>query len=551
MILKPHSGDILVATGFSRWERFRPNNEPRSGGRYLSCLRHSQFVCELFHRLKPVATGIAAATRLLVLILVGLAPVAAQNIHYSISMPQPASHLFQVEMTIDQPGTDSVDLALPAWNGLYQIRDFSQFIQNLRANVPVGRVDKNTWRFEVRNQNQLKISYAVFANEWSSFSSQLDDTHAFFNNADLLLLWSAKRNIPVDLSITPQNGWEVSTSLRPAGKPFTYLADNYDELVDCPVDVGKIDTYSFVVNDIPFHISVDGSHRDYNRTDLQTMVEQIVRTEINLMGDIPMKQYTFIYHFNDLDQGGGGMEHRDSTAIHFATRTSMRSVRDVANVTAHEFFHLWNVKRIRPQGLEPIDYFKENYTSALWFSEGVTSYYADLALVRSGIVNRQEFFNTLADEIRTLQQRPAHKTQSAAESSLMTWYDKYAFYRQPDRSISYYNKGLLIGLLLDLKVRDATDNRNSLDTVMRYLNENFAKKGRFFEDDYGVDQAIVAATGIDLDTDYKSFVFSTNELPYRDVLQVVGLELNGDRIRAISNATSRQRRMLESWLTGK
>src|SRR5262249_43739461 len=156
----------------------------------------------------------------------------------------------------------------------------------------------------------------------------------------------------------------------------------------------------------------------------------------------------------------------------------------------------------------------------------------------------------ISDEIRTLQQRPAHKTQSAAESSLMTWYDKYPFYRQADHSISYYNKGLLIGLLLDLEIRDRTDDRYSLDTVMRYLNENFAKKGRFFEDNYGIDKAITEATGVNLDKQYESFVFSTEELPYGDIFKVAGLELNGDRIREISNPTSKQRRILESWLTG-
>src|SRR5262249_3060122 len=154
------------------------------------------------------------------------------------------------------------------------------------------------------------------------------------------------------------------------------------------------------------------------------------------------------------DRGGGGMEHRDSTAIFIALRPGVRSVASVASVTAHEFFHAWNVKRIRPQGLEPIDYFRENYTTALWFSEGVTSYYGDLSLRRGGLLSRQDYLNALSSEIRTLQSRPAHRTQSAAESSLMTWYDKYGFYQQSDQSISYYNKGELIGLLLDLKIRD-------------------------------------------------------------------------------------------------
>jgi len=496
----------------------------------------------------PGGRGWAAATLLLFVLL--SAPAFAQTVNYTIAMPQPSSHIFRVEMTIDQPGTPSVELSLPSWNGLYQIRDFGQYVQNLRANVPFKRTDKDTWRFTTGNTQQLTVSYGVYANQPGAFSSELTETHAFFNSADLLLFWDGRRELPVTLTIAPPEGWNVASSLPPAGKPFTYRADNYDHLVDCPVDAGKFDQYSFAVNGIPFQISVDGPQRDYDKTELVTMVEQIVRTEVGFFGDdIPFERFQFIYHFVNDDRGGGGMEHRDSTAIHSSVRG--RSVRAVAGVTAHEFFHAWNVKRIRPQGLEPIDYSKENYTTALWFSEGVTSYYGDLLLRRAGLMTRQQYLNSLSDEIRTLQSRTGRKVLSAADASLLTWYDKYDFYQSAERSISYYNKGLLIGLLLDLKIRDATDNKFSLDTVMRYLNDNFAKKKRFFEDDYGIAKAIFDATGVNVDREYASFVHSTDELPYADVLRVAGLELNGDRVREISNPSPKQQRILESWLSGK
>jgi predicted metalloprotease with PDZ domain len=244
------------------------------------------------------------------------------------------------------------------------------------------------------------------------------------------------------------------------------------------------------------------------------------------------------------------MEHHDSTAIHLFLAPGDRSLSELASITAHEFFHLWNVKRIRPQGLQPVEYFKENYTSALWFSEGVTSYYGDLLLKRAGLLSRQDYLASLSEEIRTLQSRPARRTMSAADASVLTWLDKYSFYRQPENSISYYNKGLLIGLLLDLKIRDATDNKSSLDTVMHYLNENFGKKNRPFEDDYGIAKAITAATGVNLDSDYEAFVHSTAELPYTDVLRLAGLELTNGRIRELPNPSSKQRRILESWLSG-
>ncbi len=488
---------------------------------------------------------------LLLLLLVQAVPAFSQSIRYSVAMPQPSSHVFRIEITIDHPGITPVELRLPVWNGLYQVRDFSQFVQNLQANVPVKRVDKDTWRFSVGSDDLLKVTYGVFANEWGAFSSELNESHAFFNSADLLMMWPAKRSLPVELTVRPPAGWQVSTSLAPAGSPLTYKAENYDHLVDCPVDVGKLDTFTFVVNDVPFSISVDGNHREYDRTELQTMIQQIVRTETGFMNDIPVGKYTFLFHFNDGDRGSsGGMEHRDSTAIHTVFRGG-RSVRTVAGVAAHEFFHLWNVKRIRPMGLEPVDYFKENYTTALWFSEGVTSYYGDLLLRRGGLLSRQEYLNALSEEIQALQSRAARKTQSAAESSLLTWYDKYDYYRQPDQSISYYNKGLLIGLLLDLRIRDASDNKFSLDTVIRHLNENYARKERLFEDDYGIARAIAEATGLNLDREYQSYVHTTEELPYAEVLRAAGLELNGSRIREVPNPTPRQKRILESWLTGR
>jgi predicted metalloprotease with PDZ domain len=474
-----------------------------------------------------------------------------QAISYGLSMPQPSNHTFRVEVTIDNPGTPSVELSLPAWNALYQVRDFSQYVQNLRANVPFKRITKDTWRFAVGTTERLKVTYGVYANEPGAFSSQLDEGHAFFNGADLFLFWPARRELPVELAISAPEGWQVATSLLPANKPFAYRAENYDHLVDCPVDVGRLDRYSFAVDGVPYQISVDGARRDYDKTELVTMVEQIVRTEVAFMNGAPFDQYHFIYHFTSDDRGAGGMEHRDSTAIHINMRSGSRSVRNAAGVTAHELFHAWNVKRIRPQGLEPVDHLKENYTTALWFSEGVTSYYGDLLLKRAGVMNKADYLDSLSAEIRILQSRTGRKVMSAADASLLTWYDKYPSYQQPDQSISYYNKGLLIGLLLDFKIRDASDNRFSLDTVMRHLNENYAKKNRLFEDDYGIARAITEATGLNLDREYTSFVHTTDELPYAEILKIAGLELSGDRVREIPNPTPKQRRILESWLSGK
>src|SRR5437660_949441 len=215
------------------------------------------------------------------------------------------------------------------------------------------------------------------------------------------------------------------------------------------------------------------------------------------MNDRPFDTYTFIYRF-PRGPAGGGMEHAYSAAIDLNADTIKQSLDPLTGVTAHEFFHLWNVKRIRPQTLEPVEYTKENYTRALWFSEGVTSTAEGIIQLRAGLLDEKGYLSRLGEEITELERRPAHLTQSAEESSLDAWLEGDPYYRRPDRSISYYNKGELLGVLLDLTVRDVTQGRASLREVLQWMNQNYAKKGRFFDDSAGVRQAAEAVSHADL-----------------------------------------------------
>jgi predicted metalloprotease with PDZ domain len=233
----------------------------------------------------------------------------------------------------------------------------------------------------------------------------------------------------------------------------------------------------------------------------------------------------------------------------------------LASVSAHEFFHLWNVKRIRPQSLEPVDRTREMFTPALWFAEGVTNTYASYALVRSGLWTKAEFLDDLGDEITTLETRPAHHWQSAEESSLTTWFDKYALYDRPEFSISYYNKGQILGVGLDLVIRDATDNRASLDDVMRRLNQQYAQRARFYPDSQGVRMAaeeVIRQFRPDstayLADFFRHYVSGTDDLPYAEWLSVAGLTLkvSGEhrQVEEVPQPTERQRRILSSLLSG-
>ncbi len=276
--------------------------------------------------------------------------------------------------------------------------------------------------------------------------------------------------------------------------------------------------------------------------------------------DLPSRGYTFFFHIGPYeDQGGGGMEHRNSTAI------AATSVEAASAIAAHEFFHVWNVKRIRPRTLEPVDYTKEQYTRALWFAEGVTSCYASFTLERSGLWSKMQFYDDLALQISELQSRPAHTWQSAEASSLDAWLEKYDAYNAPDRSISYYDKGQILGVLLDLAIRDATDNRKSLDDVLRRMNEEYAKKGKFYDDSNGIQEAVEEVAGKSFDDFFNRYVSGTAEIPYNDFLSMAGLELKPsaaepeDRsgqpsgrflISEIAHPSERQRRIREGLLRG-
>ena len=310
----------------------------------------------------------------------------------------------------------------------------------------------------------------------------------------------------------------------PVGDAFT--AANYDRLVDSPVEIGNFQESDFDESGGHFRVIVDADPADYDMAKIVAALHKIVAAAISWMNDRPFDTYTFIYHF-PRGQAGGGMEHAFSTAIELNADAMKQSLYPLTSVTAHEFFHLWNVKRIRPQTLEPVDYTKENYTRALWFSEGVTSTAEETIQFRAGLLDEKQYFDGLGQQITELERRPAHLTQSAEESSLDAWLEGNGYYRRPERSISYYNKGELLGVMLDLAVRDASHGHASLREVLQWMNENYAKKGRFFNDSEGVREAAEAVSHADLTSFFTKYVAGTEEIPWDDFFRSVGLARGG------------------------
>jgi predicted metalloprotease with PDZ domain len=454
---------------------------------------------------------------------------ARATIDYTVSLSHPERHIFGVTMRIPNV-RDQVTLQMPAWNALYQIRDFSSHMMQVTAKdeeghpLPLRKIDKQTW--SVTANGILTVSYPILWDEPGPFASQLNPDHAFLNFAMVLLYVPDRRaeDARVSFDDVPE-GWQVAVELDAAGTAVghhsgAYVAPSYDALVDAPVEIGHFDEFRIEAGGRPIRIVVHGDSGDRSR--LVDSIKRIVDYEVSLMGEAPFREYLFLFHVGN-NFGGGGMEHMNCTAI------SADVPAQLASYTAHEFFHAWNVTRIRPQTLEPVDYSKEMWTRALWFAEGVTNTYESYALERTGIWSTSQFYGNLAEQIGELQARPAHRWQSAEQSSLDAWYEKYSMYTRPEESISYYNKGQIVGVLLDILIRDRTDNRAGLDDVLRALNEQYAKAGRFYNDSEGLRsmmEAVIRKKAPSADADLRDFftlyVSGTEEIPYSDFLGRAG-----------------------------
>src|SRR5258708_1578274 len=447
--------------------------------------------------------------------------------NYTISLADPDKHLIEIQVILPE-GPALRELQLPVWNALYQIRDFAQYINWIHAKDHAGRpltllqLDKSRWQI-TGSQAAAIIEYEMFVDSPGPFGAEFNSHHAFFNLAQLLMYSTDGRDSPITLGFTRvPSGWRIATPM--SSGVDTFAADNYDRAVDSPVEIGDFRESAFEQDGGRYQVIVDAESSDFDVTKITAMLRKIIASSTSWMEDRPFERYMFIYHF-PRGPAGGGMEHAYSTAIAVNAEVLAKSPEVLASVTAHEFFHLWNVKRIRPQTLEPVDYTRENYTRALWFSEGCTNAAADIIQLRSGLLDERHFEEDLATDIGELERRPAHLTQSAEESSLDAWLEGQAYYRRPERSISYYNKGELLGIALDLVVREASHGQASLREVFQWMNKNYANKHLFFPDSEGVRRAAEAVSHADLGWFFSKYVSGTDEIPWNDLFRGVGLRL--------------------------
>ena len=457
----------------------------------------------------------------------------SEAVRYRVSMPHPHSHLFEVEARF--PRLDLLDAVLPVWTpGSYLLREFARHIQDVSAEDEAGqalhveRRDKRTWRVESRGR-PVVLRYRVYANELTVRTSHLDGTHGYFNGATLFLHAEALRALPYRVHVEAPSGWSVFSALERDGEDL--VAQDFDTLVDSPVEVGPHQPLSFVASGVPHQVVVWGEPKpDAQRlvADLKTVCE----AEAAFFGGLPFERYLFLVYLTD--KGRGGLEHKASTTLLFARQgfQTQKGWEDFLTLAAHEYFHLWNVKRIKPRALVPFRYGEEAYTRLLWAFEGTTSYYDNLLVRRAGLMSPQRYLTRLGEALSTFAATPGRRVQTLEEASLTAW---VKYYRPDENSVnsavSYYLKGELVALCLDLTLRQLTSDAHSLDDVMRLLWERFGD-GRGVPED-GVEAVAGEVAGQSLQPFFDRALRSTDELDF-GILSHVGLVAH-TRVRESAN----------------
>ena len=469
------------------------------------------------------------------------------NIQYTVTLFKPHAHIFKVTLEINQPDETGQVFSLPAWiPGSYMIRDFAKNIISIKAqsdNKPVNleKIDKSTWKAEAVN-TAILIEYEVYAWDLSVRSAHFDMSHAFFNGTSLFLMPHGFEHEPISLNIKkPENedysSWHVTTSLSNKDTNKSgfglYQANNYDDLIDHPVEIGTHSEFNFSVENTSHKMALTGLHRA-NEERLKLDLTKICQTHINMFGELPdLEEYIFLVMVTG--DGYGGLEHRSSTSL-MCSRDDLplatqakdpdEKYRNFLGLCSHEYFHTWNIKRIKPAGFLPYNLSTETYTQQLWAFEGITSYYDELALVRSGVISLTSYLELIGQTITRVLRGKGRFNQSIAESSFEAW---TKFYKQdesaPNTIVSYYAKGALLALCLDLTIRIHSKGKKSLDDVMRHLWNNYGKKSVGLKEGE-IENIAGKISGIDLKEFFTKYLYGTEELPLESLLSEVGIKFN-------------------------
>ncbi len=456
-----------------------------------------------------------------------------KEINYSISFKDPSEHYCEVTINVRNLATESLLFSMPVWTpGSYMIRDYAGKVQNVSvtdgkgAYRPAEKISKNTWRVAAGGSKEINFSYRVYCNELTVRTSEVTTEHAFLNSSGIFMFVRGLEHLPCNLKINLPKDWkEISTGLEHTGKN-KFRAENYDEFIDCPIEIGNQTILEFQIKKIPHRICIVGNG-NYDPKKLINDFKIIAETQIKfLKGKIPYQNYTYIVHL--VEKGGGGLEHLNSFVVQFPRLNfnDAKAYRKFLGLVSHEFFHLWNVKRIRPVVLGPFDYDKENYTQSLWIAEGWTSYYDNVLLRRTGLINNREYLEFLEHEVNDVMRFQGRFHQPLRESSYDTW---IKFYKKDENTnnsqVSYYTKGALVATMLNIEIISATNFTKSLDDVILALYDDYLNDASKGYTEERVKQICEELCGKSLDEFWRKYLDGTDELPIKDYLGRCGIEM--------------------------
>jgi predicted metalloprotease with PDZ domain len=477
-------------------------------------------------------------TTCLTILLMSTKTEAAGNLQitYNITFPEAQAHYMDVEMNIGGISQPFIDLKMPVWTpGSYLVREYAKSVEQLTAEhngkaLSAKKTNKNTWHVLLQGANTVKVKYRLYCFEVSVRNNFVTSAEAFIVGASTFLYPAGMISNPSTIHITPYKGWDkVSTSLDMVGTDaFTVHAPNYDILYDSPIEVGNQDVFGFDAAGVKYEVAMCMGG-NYDKERVKKDLKKIVEKETEIFGENPNKRYVFIIH--NYSKAGGGLEHLSSTVlgvIRDSYGTEAGYQRFLALV-AHEHFHLWNVKRLRPIALGPFDYDTENYTTDLWIAEGFTNYFDNLVVHRLGLYTTENYYTALAGDINLIENTPGNKVQPMAEASYDAW---IKYYRPTENAVnmtvSYYSKGTVAAMMLDLEIIQNSKGKYCMDDVMKYMyTEYYKTKRRGYTDDE-FKQGLEKFAGKNLDDFYKKYIYGVADVAYNHYLGYAGLELVDD-----------------------
>lgn len=459
---------------------------------------------------------------------------AQSKIAFDVSFTEPQAHYVDVRMEVSGIKKDQVDIKMPVWApGSYLVREFAKSVESFgasakgQAKLPVEKVNKNTWRVRTLKNDKITISYRVYAFEISVRTSFVDDSHAFLSPTGIFMYVDGHIKNPATVTIHPFKTWsKISTGLEPVqAKANTFIAPDFDILYDSPIEVGNQDIFEFTAAGVKHEVAMYGGG-NYDKERLKVDMAKVVEAETSIFNVNPNKRYVFIVH--NYNSGGGGLEHLNSTVLG-ASRfgySNENSYKGFLSLVAHEYFHLWNVKRLRPIALGPFNYDTENYTSNLWIAEGFTAYYDNLVVRRTGFYSPEKYLEIIANDINTVENQPGTRFQPVSESSFDAWIKQY---RPNENSrntgISYYDKGAVVGMIMDLEILNATKGRKGLDDVMKAMYDEYYVRLKRGYTDAEFKAMAEKIAGKSMDKIYTDYINGTGPIDYATYLGYAGLNI--------------------------